>query len=38
VAASDGPKKRNLSKKWLKNLLRSSVVAFTVLVALVRRS
>lgn len=36
VAASGGPKKRNLVKKWLKNLLRSSLVAFTVLVALVR--
>lgn len=31
-----GPKK-TMTKKWLKNLLRSAVVAFTVLIALVRR-
>lgn len=32
-----GVPKKTASKKWLKNLLRSAVVAFTVLVALVRR-
>eukprot|EP00752_Nemacystus_decipiens_P008798 g7851.t1 len=33
-----GPPKKTRSKKWLKNLLRSVVVAFTVLVALVAGS
>lgn len=36
-APAHGAPKKTRSKKWLKNLLRSVVVAFTVLIALVRR-